>query len=433
MKQLLRYAVLCTVLLALVVPGFATAARENVTLEFWGGWTGPDADTMKGIVKQWNDKNPNIQVNLTTQAWSPLFDAFLVAAGANKSPDILAMHPPEIPQFVGLGLLTPLDDVLAKSTVIKPDNYLDTAWKFSSYDGKQYGVPLDMHMHGLFYNVDLFKAAGIKDPPKTGKELLEDARLLTIDKNGKHAGEQGFDPKNIVQYGINMYTNHHAFYEWYSLYNQEGGKFLSDDGKSCAIDVDKATTAWQFLQDLVYKENVAPQGQTDYPRDFLSKRTAMLVDGPWRMPQLEDSQAKDGFNWADAPFPVIFDKPAVWGSGHTLTLPSKADPAKQGAAVQFLEWLAANSTAWAKSGNLPAFKAVMESKDFQSMTGRQAFISQMPVEVMLPNTVKYNQIFATNAPTPIMVMAQNIILKQADPQTEVKNACDTINSILVTP
>jgi len=41
-------------------------------------------------VQQWNAENPNIQVTLTRQQWSPLFDAFVVASASNEAPDILA-------------------------------------------------------------------------------------------------------------------------------------------------------------------------------------------------------------------------------------------------------------------------------------------------------------------------------------------------------
>ena len=51
-----------------------------------------------------------------------------------------------------------------------------------------------------------------------------------------------------------------------------------------------AAQAWQFLQDLVYEHGIAPQGQTDYATDFLAGRTAMLIDGPWRMPALEAAE-----------------------------------------------------------------------------------------------------------------------------------------------
>lgn len=411
----------------------AEAPAGPVTLEFWGGWTGPDGDVMAELVKQWNTENPDVQVNLTVQQWSPLFDAFMVSASAEEAPDILAMHPQEMPQFAELGLLSPLDDIVASSEVINPENYLPSAWNPNNYKGVQYAIPLDLHMHGLYYNKDLFEAAGIDSPPATGDELLETARLLTVDAAGLHPGDDGFDPENVVQYGINMHTNHHAFFQWWSLLNQQGGQIISDDGTACAIDTGKGAKAWQFLQDLVYVHHVAPQGQTDYARDFLSGRTAMLIDGPWQIGSMEAAQKDEGFNWASAPYPVVFDQPAVWGSSHVFTLPTYANPANRAAAVKFLEWLAANSAAWAKAGQLPAYADVINSDELAALPGRAAFIEMMPYEKIFPNTPRYNEIFASNAPTPMMVMAQSVMLEQADPTTAVETACAEITAILSAP
>lgn len=413
----------------------AAAAPEGATtIEFWGGWTGPDAETMQAIVDRFNSEQEAVHVNLTMQQWSPLFDAFIVEASAGTSPDILAMHPQELAQFVELGLILPLDEIVANSEVIQRENYLDRAWELNMYNGQLYGIPLDLHMHGILYNADLFEAAGVEAPPANMEEFMAAATALTVDANGNHPGDEGFDPANVTQYAINAFTNHHAFFQWWSLYRQMGGELISEDGMSCVMDQEMATEAWQFLQDLVYVHHVAPQGQTDYPRDFLDGRTAMLIDGPWRIPQLEQVQAESGFNWGTAPYPTLYgDELAVWGSGHNFTLPSKADPAKQAAAVTFLEWMAANAADWAVSGQLPAYKSINESEEFRNMPGRQAYIASMPYEHILPSIAKYNQIFASNAPTPMMVMAQNIMLEQADPAAEVQTACDAITGILAVP
>ena len=434
MKKLgLKVGVMLMVL-ALLLPSMASAqdGDEVVTLEFWGGWTAADGDIMDELVQQWNAENPNIQVTLTRQQWSPLFDAFVVASASNEAPDILAMHPQELAQFIVRDLLTPLDDLIAGSEILTPDNYLESAWQPNVYDGQLYAIPLDLHMHGLYYNLDLFEEAGIEAPPTTGEELIEIGKQLTVDANGNHPDDEGFDPENVVQYAINMHSNHHAFFQWWALYRQLGGQLISEDGTQCAMDIDKAAQAWQFLQDLVYVHHIAPQGQTDYLRDFLSGRTAMLIDGPWQMPSLEAAEEETGFRWASAQYPQVFDEAyAVWGSGHNLTLPANvADPEKRDEAIQLIEWLAANSTQWAEAGQLPTYREVMESDVLTEMYGREAFLAMMPYEVFLPNIPAYNEIFASNAPTPMMVMAQSIMLEQADPATAVQTACDEITFIL---
>jgi multiple sugar transport system substrate-binding protein len=428
----MRKLSLMLLLVALLTGVMALNAQDVVTLEFWGGWTGPDGAIMQQLVDRYNAEHPGVQVNLTVQAWSPLFDAFIAAASAGESPDIMAMHPQETAMFINLGLIEPVDDIVATSEVFQKDAYVSKAWELQFYNGQMWALPFDLGIHGLYYNLDLFEAAGIEAPPTNAEEFLAAARLLTVDAAGKHPGDEGFDPANIVQYAINMHTNHHGFYQWYALYNQLGGQLLNEDATACAMDIDKAVQAWQWLQDLVYVHYAAPQGQTDYARDFITGRTAMLVDGPWQIPAMIAAEA-EGLRWATAPYPTIFDKAAVWGSGHNFTLPTFADPTKRDEALAFVEWLAANSFDWLASGQLPIRNDLIASEEFKELPGRQAFVDMLPNQVLLPNIPKFSEIFASNAPTPMMVMGQRIILEKADIRTEVQNACDAITAILSIP
>lgn len=432
-ENIMRKLTIAVLLIALVaVFGGAAAQDDVVTLEFWGGWTGPDGGVMQKLVDQYNEENPGVHVNLTVQAWSPLFDAFIAAASAGSSPDIMALHPQEIAMFVELGMVMPIEDIIASSEVFVEESYVQKAWDLQFYNGTMYAFPFDLGVHGLYVNTDLLEAAGIEAAPNSAEEFLAAARLLTIDANGLHPGDEGFDAANIVQYAVNMQTNHHGFYQWYALYSQLGGQLLSDDVSECVMDLDKATEAWKWLQDLVYVHYAAPQGQTDYLRDFISGRTAMLIDGPWQIPGLIAAEA-DGFNWDSAAYPTIFDTPAVWGSGHDFTLPTYADPAKRDEAIAFIEWLGSNSFGWLESGQLPIRHDIIESEEYAVLKGRAPFVDMLPNQMLLPNISKFNEIFASNAPTPMMVMAQRIILENADIRTEVERACSDITAILQMP
>ena len=70
----MRKLSLILVVLALLTGIGLSGAQDVVTLEFWGGWTGPDGAIMQQLVDKYNAENPGVQVTLTVQAWSPLFD-----------------------------------------------------------------------------------------------------------------------------------------------------------------------------------------------------------------------------------------------------------------------------------------------------------------------------------------------------------------------
>jgi multiple sugar transport system substrate-binding protein len=145
------------------------------------------------------------------------------------------------------------------------------------------------------------------------------------------------------------------------------------------------------------------------------------------------AEAESGFNWGTAAYPTIFDQPAVWGSGHNFTLPTLADPEKRDEAIAFIEWLAMNSFDWMASGQLPIRNDLIASEEFQALPGRASFVEMLPNQALLPNIPKFSEVFASNAPTPTMVMGQRILLEQADVRSTVEAACNEITAILSIP
>jgi multiple sugar transport system substrate-binding protein len=67
------------------------------------------------------------------------------------------------------------------------------------------------------------------------------------------------------------------------------------------------------------------------------------------------------------------------------------------------------------------------------LEGRQPFVDMLANQMLLPNIPQFSQIFASNAPTPMMVMTQRIMLENADVRSTVENACNEITAILSMP
>jgi multiple sugar transport system substrate-binding protein len=414
---------------AVLVVSQARAAAP-MELNFWGGWTGPDGDVMRAMVDQYNARHPAVHFTLTTLQWTPLFDKFLTAMRAGEGPDLMAMHPQDTAQFVDAGLLEPLNG-FGSALELKANDFGKNAWGYSSYKDAQYAVPLDFHMHGVYYNVDLFRQAGLdpSKPPVTGDAFVAAARRLTIDAAGRHPGDAGFDAKTIKQYGASMPNNHHAFYIWFALLFQQGGGF-SIGGPQVKFDDAQGIAAWKWEEDLIFKYQTVPVGQGNPAQDFLTGRTAMLVDGPWQIPAMEKQQ---GLNWATAPFPKVFDKLAVWGSGHILTVPKQRDRARQLAALDLAQWIVRNSDFWATSGNIPVYRLASETDRFRRLKGRDAFVSMLPSEVMLPNIVRSAQVFSAAAPSPIVQAAQAATLRNEDPSSIIRTLRQRIDALLAAP
>jgi multiple sugar transport system substrate-binding protein len=217
---------------------------------------------------------------------------------------------------------------------------------------------------------------------------------------------------------------------FYALLAQQGDPFLAPDFSRTAFSDAKANAAWQWLQDLVFKDHVVPVGETSPYQDFVTKRVAMLIDGPWEIAGL---QKVAGLNWTTTTFPRVFAAPAAWGSGHLLTIPKQANKAREQAAMTLATWIVRHSQDWALSGNLPALLSVRTSAAFRALPGRRGFVESQAFEVMLPDVRPSAQLYSAAAPSPIVVAAQAVLVRNQPVAQVTQQLRNQINGILSAP
>ncbi|WP_248927479.1 ABC transporter substrate-binding protein [Paenibacillus hamazuiensis] len=145
-----------------------------------------DADYMKDVIKKFNETNKdNIEVEMTVLS-DNFNQAIDIAFASNQAPDVFRTN--DFPNFVKKGYLLPLNDLLTDDMKKRFGNLL--VEEMNTMDGQIYSLPNTGQYWRLIYNVDLFQKAGIKEPPKTLKELVEDAKKIT--EAGKDIGAYGF-------------------------------------------------------------------------------------------------------------------------------------------------------------------------------------------------------------------------------------------------
>jgi len=86
-------------------------------------------------------------------------------------------------------------------------------WVFT--DGKRYGLPKDFDTVAVFYNKKMLADAGVAESalasatwnPQDGGTYEQIIARLTVDKNGKHGNEPGFDKSHVAVYGLGLDEN----------------------------------------------------------------------------------------------------------------------------------------------------------------------------------------------------------------------------------
>ena len=407
-------------------PAAPAAATPNVTpcqagatpINFWHGLTGPDGAYLQGLVNQYNAENKdNACIGITVYNWDVFFNKWLSGVAAGNPPDVVVLHINEVPQYVTLGAMAPIDD-LAKQVGLSLSGFPQTQQTFSQYNGKLYGAPLDVHPIGMYINTDLAKAANldITKPPTDKASFLDWTQKMT-----KADGSQ---------YGVCFASvNTQSFRVWYGWLWQNDAPFISADGKTITVNSPAAAETLQFAVDLVNKYKVAPQGEQDPDTDFSNGKCGITFQGPWYIHGFIDAKV----NFITAPQPVIFKHPGVWASDHFLAISKQSDASRQLAAAKFIKWTVDHANLWGLSGMVPADKSVREGAAY---TGtdiykyQKAFVDELDYTHLTPVITESTEIFAENNQTPLVKNFQAAMLGAKDVKTSLADMQTGIQAVL---
>ena len=404
-------------LVVAALPAHPSAAQDTITIDFWHGLTGPDGAFLEQMVNTYNETNEdNVFVQLNVYHWDVFFDRWVASVAAGNPPDVVIYHINELPQYAEQGVVVPVDDLI-EEVGVDLSQYNETVQNMSSWKGQVYGIPLDIHPIGMYYNVDYVKAAGLdpEAPPTNKEELLAWAQAMTTDD----------------YYGISApATNVLTFRLWWGLIFQNEGTFISDDLSTITVDNPQAAEALQFLYDLVYKYEVAPEGQSDPDTDFQTGKVAITFQGPWWINGFAETE---GLNFMTAPVPVVFKQPAVWASSHFFGFSNQDDRDSQLAAMKFAKWMAENGALWGLSGQIPAAESARESEEFMGSDIYQyqkAFVEELPYIVYTPPITKSTEVFAENVQTPLVIGWQSVMIDAMTPEEAVAQMQEGIQAVL---
>lgn len=382
----------------------ANKSSEVITLNFWNGFTGPDGEDMKKIVDEFNKEfEGEIKVKTETMQWGVFYDKIRTVVSQGQAPDVAIMHLDQMPGMAKNGILYELDE-LAADLDMTEDEFIPAVWNAGIYEGKRYAIPLDVHPIALYYNVDLLNEAGYDAPPTTWDEFLEMSLAMT-------KGDQ---------YGFAMPVLWPSQLIYFSALYQHGGESVSPDGLEPLYNSEAGIEALQKLTDLVHEYKVSPK---DIQQDgevtlFRQGKVGFHMNGIW---MINGFKEQEGLNFATAPIPTMGDTQAAWAGSHNFVLPKqkKEDPAKQAAAMKFIKYVADNSLAWAKAGQIPAKNSVNQSAEFLALEHQANIAKQAPYLVFAPASPTY-----VEAWVPAEEAVQLSILGQKTPEQALNDAAD---------
>ena len=341
-----------------------------VSLAYWNGLTGGDGPIMKKLMNQFNKEHPNIKVSMSAIAWAEYYQKLPAAVSNGKGPDIGIMHMDTLATNAARNVIQQLDQVAKDANMTEADFPKDI-WEAGTYQGKRYGIPLDMHPAGLYRNLTVLEKIG-EDPskaPKTGDELM-----AILDKC-KSKGIQGMWVSALSVSGLEAQT----------LLYQFGGKMVSDDGTKAEFAEEPGVKAITWFKDLIEKGHSPKNAAADANYvSFNNDKAAFMLNGPWMTTPLSDNKK---LKWEASEVPNIGGEQATWGGSHQFVLPRqiKPDANKATASRVFLNWMSEQSLAWATAGMVPARNSVRELPEFAKLGAVTEFAKEVPYIKHVPS------------------------------------------------
>ena len=164
-----------------IVPFFSGCAAEQqagyvVNLEVWGIFD--DSSVYNEIINQYKKINPYVgEIKYRKFSQDTYVQELLDALASGQGPDIFLINNAWLPSY--MNKLEPAPAPLVSDQDMK-NNFPDVVSSDFMDNGKVYAVPLSVDSMAMYYNKDMFNAAGITSPPRTWLEFNEAVKKLTV-------------------------------------------------------------------------------------------------------------------------------------------------------------------------------------------------------------------------------------------------------------
>ncbi len=248
------------------------ASLKGQTITYWASNQAPMIQDDQKILTTQAAKftqQSGVKVNIKVIGWPDLFNNITTATTSGKGPDVLNIGNTWSASLQATGAFMKFDDA-ALNAIGGKDKFVSTSFQATGAPGQTpTSVPLYGLSYGLFYNKQLFKDAGIADPPKTWTEFVADAKRLT---------------KPPATYGVTMEgasiseNSHFAF-----ILGKQKGVDLFDKGGKPQFATPQMVEAVKAYVDLIGENKVVKPNDATYNQgpeaaaEFAKGTAGMLI------------------------------------------------------------------------------------------------------------------------------------------------------------
>ena len=321
--------------LSLATAALPAWAQTKIDFFFPVPVEGKLAREMTRLVKLYNDSQKEVEVVASyTGSYDDTKLKAQAAAKAGKPPSVVLMSANFNVDLKLSGDIVSLEPMLKADGTTRED-FLKDFWPAlhanAVVDGELYGVPFHNSTPLLYYNVEHFKEAGLDPakPPRTWVELVDAAKKLNKGDRAGFMMAEGYDYLGWLMEAFSM---------------SNGGRYFNEEyGGEVYYDQPSMVGAARFVEDLVFKHKVMPQGVTEaggVSTAFFAGKASMVLLSTGSLSFIRENM-KQAYNVAFVPKNV---RNAVPIGGASLVLFAGQSDENKKAGWKFIKWLTTADT-----------------------------------------------------------------------------------------
>ncbi len=305
-------------ILVIVLLGTIVAYADPVILRFQ--WYEPRfLDLMKEYIAQFEEKNPDIKVDLEIVPWDAYWQKLPISIAAETAPDIFFLVSGQVQNYAMMGGTLDLVPYLPRDYF---DNFRDVQIDFCTYNNHITAIPFTCTALTIYYNIDLFKHAGIDAPQSLENIWGWDSFETSVAKVAA---------ANQLIYGM---LNGGREFWWLPWFYSNGAELFDENYTKCTINSPQGIETLKFLTDLTDKKILAPP--QEQPQLFYQGKVALHSAGHWDVKTITDGIGGK-FEFGATLFPKGKEGVAVGLGGDYLGIYSKTKYPEE--AAKFLSFL----------------------------------------------------------------------------------------------
>lgn len=343
MKILTKYLTTLGIASIFGLSSVASAATD-LTMYYPVAVGGSLTKVVDGMVEQFEAENPDINVNaIYAGNYNDARVKALAALQSGSPAQLSVMFSIDIHELRNLDAIVAFDDIVSTDEEREwLNSFYPALMENGKADGKTWGVPFQRSTIVMYYNKDMFRAAGLDPdkPPTSWEEFVSMGKQLTKkNSNG-----------TVEQWGAMIPSTGYPYWMFGALAKQNSEVLMNQAGTETYFDKPGVIAALEYWQDLGNKHAIMPKGMIEWGtlrQNFLDQKTAIMWHSTGNLTTVKN-KAKFDFGVAKLPGNKELGSPTGGGNFYIF---KKSSAEEKQAALKFVKFMTSSEQAasWSKS------------------------------------------------------------------------------------